>query len=437
MTTKPITEWVHNHRTTTFGGCLEDRRIKEIRDSLLCHVLFNAVNYMLGGVILSAPYVLAELSVRISHLLVLAFERGPQLARWSYLQGEPLHTSEISQESVRSDCGENLSVTQFLELFDTVLLVSSRQHCYWKTTFLQYNQNPDMAKVSSSCSNHVVQDLTSLGSSFECWYLCVLRFGVFSIKGADALVFRSEVFLLACCTYWHKKDWRDVMSSVGFLAVFSTCGDSRAAYLDDTKINSAQSCRNVHHLYVCVFLTAIVGYFFMSVLRRHRFSSLSWGTWCSSATSNLTKTPHQRSNTGLRVPSQESSYIAYMINLTQFPLCLVPVSKITCIWLTAQYLSCDSRTNGMEHSCSSRLDLDSWLCHDYLIDRYFILHITLRCLSFSLCVTSLEQSLQIWALLLHFIHYYFYCSRHSEFVVYVLGGYVVNTSLVCLYHHIY
>ena len=87
---------------------------------------------MLGGVILSA-YVLARAGVYLLIFWWWRSERGRRLALNRIFKENPkLHTyGDIAREAYGPIAERILSVTQFLDCSDAVLLVLSQRRCYW------------------------------------------------------------------------------------------------------------------------------------------------------------------------------------------------------------------------------------------------------------------------------------------------------------------
>ena len=153
-----------------------------------------------------------------------------------------------------------------------------------------------------------------------------------------------------------------------------------------------------------------------------------------------------------------------MINLyAKFPLCLVPVSKITELKMgldtqnsifrvilvrfvrvtrTLHFICWKSKTpttgtHSMGNSCSSRVDLNSWLCYNNLVDRHNILYIALRCLSFTIRATSLEKSFETREILLCDLHYPLCCVGSPESALYFLGGCVTSAAAASFFLYVF
>ena len=295
---------------------------KEIRgDSLLCHVLFNAVNYMLGGVILSAPYVLARAGV-YGFLLFFVFCFGTWTTACTlnriFKENPKLHTyGDIAREAYGPITERILSVTQFLELFgysaSCIVTAALLMEDYVPP---EYNSRSLIMTVclvvvlpTTWCKTlRPLAALSSVGIFVFFGSVCFLIKGAWMPLSSD-----QEYSFSHAASIDYKQDWRDVMSSVGLvLAVFSTHAvipELRTSMRHKEKFGTV-----VHGTYItctCVWLvTAIMGYFFMFGLESPSFLITELGP-----PGTLTRVV---------------VHIAYMINLyAKFPLCLVPISKIT------------------------------------------------------------------------------------------------------------
>ena len=243
-------------------------------DSLLRHVLFNAVNYMLGGVVLSAPYVLAKAGIYgfVIFLVLLCGTWTTACALNRIFEAYPRLSSygDIAKEAYGPIAESVLSVTQFLELF------GYSASCIVTAAMLledfvppEYNSR---TLIMTVCVIVVLpttwyKTLRPLAALSSAGIFVFLGAVCFLLKGAWMPLSSDQAYSISHpASISYNQDWRDVMSSVGLvLAVFSTHAvipELRSSMKDRSKFSTV-----VHGTYVtCAFvwlLVSVVGYFFM------------------------------------------------------------------------------------------------------------------------------------------------------------------------------
>jgi len=200
-------------------------------DCTLGHTLFNGINYMMGGVILSAPYVVARAGIYgfVIFLVLMAgtwttacalnriFKENPKLETYG----------DIARSAYGPFAERILSLTQFLELFGyaascivtaAMLLEDYVPEEYNSRSLIMIVCTIVVLPTTWCKTLRPLAALSSAGIFVFLIALCFLFKGAIKPYSSDQKYSFSNPSSISL-----NNDWRYVMSSVGLvLAVFST-----------------------------------------------------------------------------------------------------------------------------------------------------------------------------------------------------------------------